>query len=389
MNADEYVMKWIENVIGKYFENNTPTTEEVEHIIDYLVQTEKKINKMSYDDAKINAKKWSKTLQKKGEHIKEKRSDIKTVLKLKNGFKIVQLIGKNAYKREGYLMRSCVASYYGKNTEIYSLRDKQNMPHCTIEKNNQIKGKGNGNIHPKYIEYVVKFLEWSGMQVRDSEMAHLGYVNVEKILKEEPDIKFTRLFRGKYFYKENFPKVENKDRISLWKVFGLFSFDAKLNIKINFNIQKCINNLQNKLKSIAKKIPSFNEVAMTIYNKVAMTYYNKVAMTDHNEVAMTDHNEVAMTDNNKVAMVNSNKVEAGENNIIAGRKKNVVSVFGKSVVVVENGSKVKGKKGSLIVFYERDDTQDIVSYQAVIIDGIKIIEDTWYCMVEGKIVEVK
>ena len=38
-------------------------------------------------------------------------------------------------------MSHCVASYYGRDVEIYSLRDKKNLPHCTLEKDNQIKGE--------------------------------------------------------------------------------------------------------------------------------------------------------------------------------------------------------------------------------------------------------
>jgi len=38
-------------------------------------------------------------------------------------------------------MSHCVSSYYGRKVAIYSLRDKNNLPHATIEENNQVKGK--------------------------------------------------------------------------------------------------------------------------------------------------------------------------------------------------------------------------------------------------------
>lgn len=38
-------------------------------------------------------------------------------------------------------MSHCVASYYGRNAKIYSLRDSKNKPHCTIEDGQQVKGK--------------------------------------------------------------------------------------------------------------------------------------------------------------------------------------------------------------------------------------------------------
>lgn len=72
-------------------------------------------------------------------------------------------------------MKNDYTGYADSGKEIYSLRDADNMPHCTMERDQQIKGKGNGDIHPKYIDYVVRFLEHMDMKVRDSEMEHLGY----------------------------------------------------------------------------------------------------------------------------------------------------------------------------------------------------------------------
>ena len=57
--------------------------------------------------------------------------------------------------------------------DVHDWIDKHLVPHCTMEKDQQIKGKGNGAIHPKYIGYIVKFLEIAGMQVGDNEMLNL------------------------------------------------------------------------------------------------------------------------------------------------------------------------------------------------------------------------
>ena len=151
--------------------------QEAEHIIDFFNSdaSPKNFVRMSYEDAQAKAAEWTEKMNKKGDEIKESSSDTEVVLDFLDGFKIVKLIGENAYKREGALMRHCVAGYFGNGKEIYSLRDAKNMPHCTMEKDNQIKGKGNGSIHPKYIGYVVGFLEFCGMKVRDSEMENLGY----------------------------------------------------------------------------------------------------------------------------------------------------------------------------------------------------------------------
>lgn len=140
IEANTYVQEWTNTVLKNYLEKNKASTEEVEHILDFLVQTSKKVERTSYIQALKLAEAWTKTQQKKGADIKESEADTEVVLDFKDGFRVVKLVGKNAYKREGYLMRHCVGSYFGNSKEIYSLRDKDNMPHCTMEKDQQIKG---------------------------------------------------------------------------------------------------------------------------------------------------------------------------------------------------------------------------------------------------------
>lgn len=103
---------------------------------------------------------------------------------LGDGTKIVKLLTKKAYEREGFLMRHCLGGYAVGNTTIYSLRDGSNSPHVTFEITKgeesvqQVKGKGNGLIHPRYIDATLKFLKHIGVTVRPSEMANLGYLHV-------------------------------------------------------------------------------------------------------------------------------------------------------------------------------------------------------------------
>ena len=188
LNAYKEVLYWVEHNLENYLKANKPTQQEVEHIIDFLVSDKapERLKKVSFKQAKEKADKWNKELQKKGKAIIETKKDIKIIYDFKDGFKFVKLIGEKAYQREGHLMRHCVSSYYNKGEDIYSLRDKNNNPHCTISKSSQqIKGKGNGSINPKYIKYVVEFLEYLEIGVRDSEMENLGYINIEKILEKE------------------------------------------------------------------------------------------------------------------------------------------------------------------------------------------------------------
>ena len=213
-NASEEVIAWIEHTLTNYLkkEPRDVPIEQVEHIIDYLISPDapkKNLTAMSYKEALKNSEKWMKSQIKKGEHIKEVEKDVETILDFKDGFRVVKLIGKAAYEREGYLMNHCVASYFGNSKEIYSLRDKENYPHCTMEKDQQIKGKGNGDIHPKYIKYVVAFLEHIGMKVRDSEMAHLGY-EVESF----PQYCKTPIFRDRYVRKGQ--KVVYDDKVVVY-----------------------------------------------------------------------------------------------------------------------------------------------------------------------------
>jgi hypothetical protein len=135
MSVQPDVLTWIDTHFKPYLEKEKPEQTEVEHIIDYFASDKrpKRISKMSYAQAKSNTDKWNAALIKKGDNIKELPTDVEIIKDFGDGFKIVKLVGENAYKREGFLMRHCLVSYWGKNTKIYSLRDKENMPHCTIE----------------------------------------------------------------------------------------------------------------------------------------------------------------------------------------------------------------------------------------------------------------
>lgn len=186
VNSPADVVDWINKHLAAYLKDNPEDQSEIEHIIDYLASDSRpaRISRMSYAQAKANAEKWVESLNKKGAEVEEKPEDVGTALDFGDGFKFVKLIGKSAYDREGFLMRHCVAGYFGKDVEIYSLRDEKNQPHCTIEWGNQIKGKGNGSVHPKYVDYVVRFLEHKEMPMRDSDMQNIGYLALSPEEKE-------------------------------------------------------------------------------------------------------------------------------------------------------------------------------------------------------------
>ena len=204
---------WINSTLYNYLKKNKEDQGEIEHILDYLAQTNKNILGMQYSVAKENTKKWTNKLIKQAGNIIETEKDVKVEIKFNNGFKLVRLLGEAAYKREGKLMSNCVASYFDQNCEIYSLRDVNNNPHCTMELSRggtgsieQIKGKGNGSIHPKYIAGVLQSLKYLGLKVRPSELTYLGYDDIPdyywQFLEENfSGIKYITFQNKRYFYK--------------------------------------------------------------------------------------------------------------------------------------------------------------------------------------------
>lgn len=195
MNASDEVLSWLrttgKKALTKGFSSlGSPTESQVEHILDFLVSPDAptRLQKMSFQDAKRKAKEWSEKNQKKGRNLKDGDEDIELVHDFLNGTKIVKLKTKSAFQREGFLMNHCVGGY-SPNTDdmnIYSYRDEKNMPHATFEvrKNGgeitQIKGKGNGPIHPKYIHPILAFLKSVGMDIRPTDMVNLGYHFIDK-----------------------------------------------------------------------------------------------------------------------------------------------------------------------------------------------------------------
>ncbi len=206
-NLNSEIQMWLSTTLNKYLIKNEENQTEIEHIIDFLESdmAPVRLKRMSYIQAKASTEKWTQLLQKRGATIEETDNDTIPFIQYKSGFKFVQLKSENSFKREGSLMSHCVASYYGKkDIKVYSLRDLFNKPHCTIEvvgddSIEQIKGKGNGSIHPNYITYVVSFLKKLGMDVKSNELKNLGYVNVDEVTSGFSD-----------FIKNSFPKAKFK-----------------------------------------------------------------------------------------------------------------------------------------------------------------------------------
>ena len=238
---NEYGKYFINNQLKVYLESNQENQSDIEHILDFVYSNKKIYKSISYKTMLEKANAWTKKLNAKAsKKDTEKQGKDYEVIKKWRGYKMVKLLSKSAYTREGKLMSHCVASYYNKDDEIYSLRDSKNLPHATLSKSSQqIKGKGNGSINPKYIRYVVEFLESIDIQVRDSEMANLGYVNISKVNGVE--FPKSSIFRENYFFGGDLHKIKGDvDTLEMIEVFGFIEQDNDYKCKSLFNIEEAV-----------------------------------------------------------------------------------------------------------------------------------------------------
>ncbi len=190
LNASGEVLSWIKTTGKKAIQKKLTNESDIEHVIDFLVSESAptRLQRMSFLDAKRKADEWTKANQKKGRGFVDTDNDIKVIHDFLDGTKIVRLKTKKALEREGFLMSHCVGGYNidTEGQDIYSYRDNKNMPHATFEVRKsggeivQIKGKGNGPIHPKYIHPILAFLKSIDISIRPNDMANLGYHHIYK-----------------------------------------------------------------------------------------------------------------------------------------------------------------------------------------------------------------
>ena len=363
-NADQKTLTWINSNLKTNLTKNQENQDEIEHIIDYLIsgKAPKRIHKMSYNEAKANTEKWNNALIRKGKKIIEDENDTELIKDFNDGFKIVKLVGEKAYEREGFLMRHCVSSYFGKDTEIYSLRDKENIPHCTMEKDQQIKGKGNGSISPKYIKYVVAFLEETGMRVGDNEMKNLGYFNASKI--KEYLHNNTEYFHEVYLFDKE--KLTDKDgeefaSLELLDVKPLI-VETESSLKINFELPKF---LKLSIDFMAK-----NMTAKHTAQNASSGDYAKNASSGHSAKNASSGDYAQ----------NASSGDYAQESVMG--KNSVCAAIGKN-------SKVKASLGTWIVLAEYNNYGIVEFVKSAKIDGDKLKENVWYQLVGGEFKEIE
>ena len=437
LNATAEVIAWITHTLANHLQKTEEDQTEIEHIIDYLLSDsapKTNLTAMSYADALRNTKKWTKILIKKGENIQETESDTEVAIDFGDGFKIVKLLGKNAYEREGYLMRHCVAGYYGTDKEIYSLRDAHNMPHCTMERNQQVKGKGNGDIHPKYVGYVVQFLQYIGMTVGDTEMAHLGYVNIESIYDDIDHGIDQLLYDNKYLPKNKKNEIKDKtgkpkNDIDMLSIFPLIE-ETDEGIRVAYDIPSLVSSSIELIRQRTTQTQSddnnslvsgnYSQLAGGNNSRIAGGYNSQLAGGNNSQlaggcksqlaggdysqlaggnnsqlaggcksrIAGGNNSRIAGGDNSQLAGGYNSRIAGGDNSRIAGGDDSSLEIGHRGIALGDNKSRVKGKMGAGIVLVARDGNQNITVIKAGIIDGEILKEDVWYELRDGEFCEV-
>lgn len=190
----------LENYLSK---GNKLAQHEIDHIFDWLSSDDaksyrKRLKRLSVPDALKLAQKWTDKLNQtfiKKNEISCDLNGVEIVKTFDSNFYVVKLLSQESFEREGALMGHCVSSYYDKNhSSIYSLRDKKNQPHCTIEllheKNeisiNQVKGRANLEVVEKYHHYIISFLNdlfWHN--IYESDLKNFNCTNIGNILYPE------------------------------------------------------------------------------------------------------------------------------------------------------------------------------------------------------------
>ena len=335
--------------------------DEVEHILDFMYSNKhKKLEWLSYKLMLAKTKKWDIQLQKVSSKDNEiVWIDYEIYLDFGDGFKIVKLISQNCYQREWKIMSHCVGSYFGRNTTIYSLRDVKNNPHCTIEDGNQIKWKWNGSIDPKYVDYIVKFLEKTGMTVWENEMKNLGYHKLDKIDK---DLTSDSLYNW-YIYEGKLDTIKDKEWRN-YKGMGLWDIVPLVEIKDDW------------------KFRLFEDIK-------AVTEYSNLVIEEN---CRADGNSAQNASSGNSAQ-NASSGDYAQNASSGNSAQNASSgdyarteVTGKYSITADIGknSKCKWIIGTWIVLAEYDENSHPKNVKCGQIDWEILKENTWYKLENGE-----
>ncbi len=139
----------------------------------------KKLDRISFEQALERHDRWMK---KNDDIIRDDSKLVKTIYQFDDGYKIVELPDDYCKTREGQLMGHCVGKggYTGKT--IFSLRDRKNNPHATLElegnKVVQLQGKENKDVVEKYHKYIIEFIENTNYTLNNVYLKKIGFIKL-------------------------------------------------------------------------------------------------------------------------------------------------------------------------------------------------------------------
>lgn len=242
---------------------------QLNHILDYFKSLSEKelleIKSISFKDAVDKSDEWTIELSKKASLIPDEGGE-SIVRKYSNGVTWKRLLTQQSLEREGSYkrMKHCVGGkvhvekLLNNKAIYYSLRDKNDHPHCTIEveKNRveQIKGFDNGIVKKEFIKYCKNFLEKPFFK-------HYSSVNPD----DKPNIGIIEI-NGKDYDIYNLPENLTTPKGLNLSNFGITYLPDNLTVNGNLNlfeskIKYLPNNLTVKgnLNLISTKITSLPE----------------------------------------------------------------------------------------------------------------------------------
>ena len=261
--------------------------QETQNVIDWLHHSgnniwrfKEKLYKITWKDAVVAQKKWHLSLTKKNITSLDGAYDYDIYQSLDNGYKWCNLKA-SALRYEGEAMGHCVNQYkseiLNENIFIFSLRDKNNIPHLTMEYNrqnntiNQCVSHGNNKI-PK--TYQKEYLSFLNKMKPKSQKVHCDFIYLKRndlyvydniILENDilycNDLNY-HIYNNYYKHKVHFINVgfvSNKKKWILpenWTFNSIFIEDSN-NITIN-----------SKVKSI-NITNSYNVTINSIFNSLS------------------------------------------------------------------------------------------------------------------------
>ncbi len=183
----EQFESWFEGYFKNYIFNNRIDFQDKDfqddllHKIDYLnsAQAKKRFDRMTWDVLEKQVQNWEGWLKKRAERGDDPKGT-ELAAQLSDNWSAVELKSDKALSYEGGVMGHCVGSYYSKvqseRAKIFSLRDKKDNSHVTIEYNTgsgeivQIQGKENKLPKDSYHKYIFELASINKLMFSSSMM---------------------------------------------------------------------------------------------------------------------------------------------------------------------------------------------------------------------------